>query len=192
MTRLPKRKAEDEDAVGARVPPPPKLPRTGSGRPGRVINPASQSAGPSGPDEHSPGDSRIPTNSILSGTNDISVPSVGDRHPTSPAEAPMPPRRCRQAVNTASDETVDGRDVLVERTNPSRGPTIGGPEIWLSGSNFPTDLGPLYARFGDNFASAVGVLSPSFGKHLTASRPFKNLTCSRAFCPRLLVRVGLQ
>jgi hypothetical protein len=166
MTRLPKRtrnQAEDEDAVGVGVLPPPKLPRTGFGRPGRVINPASQSAGPSGPDEHSSGDSRIPTNSMLSGTNDISVPSVDDHHPTSPAKTPMPSRRFPQAVNIASDETADGRDVLVERTNPSRGPTIGGTEIWLSGSNFPTDLRPLYARFGDHFAIAVGVLSPSFG-----------------------------
>jgi len=71
----------------------------------------------------------------------------------------MPSRQSRQTViATSNEETTDGRDTVIERINPSQGPTTGGPEIWISGSNLPTGLTPLYARFGDNFAIAVGVL----------------------------------
>ena len=74
----------------------------------------------------------------------------------------MPPQQSHQIVNTAGvEETADWPDLVIERTNPSRGPTTGGPEIWISGSNFPTGLTSLYVRFGDKFARAVGVLSPS-------------------------------
>ena len=68
----------------------------------------------------------------------------------------MPSRQGCQVLNTASDrETADGQEAVIEGTNPSRGPTTGGPVIWISGSNFPA--APLYVRFGDNFAHAVGV-----------------------------------
>jgi len=71
----------------------------------------------------------------------------------------MPPHQSRQAVTAASnEETMDGHDAVIESTNPSRGPTTGGPEIWILGSNIPTGLPSLYARFGDKFAIAVGVL----------------------------------
>ena len=165
VSKLPSRTrqpAADVDAVGPMVPPPPGLPRRYSGRAGRVGNRASQSTGPSGPETHSSGDSRGPTNSVPSGTSENPVPPMDNRHPVSPAEALVPSHQRRQTVNTASVEgTEDGRDLVIERTNPSRGPTTGGPEIWISGSNFPTGLTSLYVRFGDNFARAVGVLSPS-------------------------------
>ena len=53
---------------------------------------------------------------------------------------------------------MDGPDAVIERTNPSRGPTAGGLEIWISGSNFPTGLTAIYARFGYNLTRPVGVL----------------------------------
>ena len=75
----------------------------------------------------------------------------------------MPSQQCHKTVNTAGiEEAADWRDLVIDRTNPSRGPTTGGPEIWISGSNFPTGLTSLYVRFGDNFARAVGVLSTSW------------------------------
>ena len=114
-------------------------------------------------------------------------------HLSSPAEAPMSYRQARQTLNAASDEEItDGGDVVVERTNPSRGPTTGGQEIFIQGSNFPTGLTPLFARFGDNFARAVGALVPSLWKCLTTPRSFKNLTCSRAIFLKLTFRVPFQ
>ena len=85
-------------------------------------------------------------------------------------------RQARQTPNAASDgEITDGCDAVVRITSPSRGPTTGGREIWISGSNFPTGLTPLYARFGDNIVPAVGVLVPSLGKCLTTPRSFEVL-----------------
>jgi len=173
------------------VPPPHKLPKTGSGRANRDRNQASQRAGPPGPDELASGDPRGPEINISPGTSVPPAPPVDTHHPASPVEAPMPSQQGRQVLNAASDrETADGQEAVIERTNPSRGPTTGGPEIWISGSNFPAGL--LYARFGDNFAHAVGVVSPSFGKHLISSRSFKNPTCSLAVCRELVFRVQLQ
>ena len=146
------------------VPPPSKRPRKCSGRVGRVGNPASQSVGPSGVEELSAGYPTGPTNGTPSGTRRHPVPSVDNHHPASPAEASIPSCQHRQAVNAANDEAADGQGVVVERVNPKQGPTTGGPEIWISGSNFPTDLRPLYVRFGGNATRAVGVLSSSFVK----------------------------
>ena len=193
MPKLPPRtrnRAEDVDAEGAVVPPPSKLPRKGSGCSGRggpVGNPASQGAGPS---EHSSGDSRGLTNSISSGTSGPPATSVDSHRPASPAESPMP--SCQTVSVASHQEIADGQDLVIEKVIPKQGPTTGGPEICIWGSNFPTDQKPLYARFGDNFARAVGVLSPSFGKHLTTSRSFKSLTCSCATCHQLVFQARLQ
>ena len=151
---------EDLDAGDAVVPPPPKLLKTGSGCFSRAGNPVSQGAGPSGVDEHSSGDSRGLTNNFSSGTSDPPA-VVNNLHPASPVEAPMPSCRPHQAVNAASDEeTADGRNLVIEWVAPDRGPTTGGRNIFILGSNFPTDATPLYASFGDNFARAVRLLSP--------------------------------
>ncbi len=77
----------------------------------------------------------------------------------------MPSCRNHLAVSAASrQEMADGLDLVIEKVLPNRGPTTGGPEIGIWGSNFPTDHVPLYAGFGDNFTRAVGVLPPSLGK----------------------------
>ena len=180
MSKRPRNQAEDLDAVDAAGPPPSKLPKTGSGPVIRVENPVSQSAGPSGLDELSSGESGGPTNNKSSSTSDPPI-AVDTHHPASPAGTPILPCRYHQAVSVAShQENADGLDLVIEKVIPKQGPTIGGPEICIWGSNFPTDQKPLYARFGDNFARAVGVLSSSFGKYLTTSRSFKSLTCSCA------------
>jgi len=159
--KLPPRtrnQAEDVDAVDAIVLPPHKVFRTASGHSSLERNPASQS-GPSGLAGLSSEDSRGPTNSIPSSTSEVSTPSADNHDLSPPADSPMPSRLSRQADIAASDEvTMDEHDAVVERIHPSRGPIPGGQDIWITGSNLPTDLAPLYVRFGDNFASAVGVL----------------------------------
>ena len=196
MTRLPPRtrnQGEDVETVGDATPPPNKRPRTRSGHAGRAGNPAPQSTVSSGRDDLSSGDSRGSTNGIPPGTSQNPVPPMNDFHPAPPAEAVMPSHQYHQTVNTPSgEETADGRNLVIESINPSQGPTAGGPEIWISGSNFPTGLIPLYAKFGDNFAYVVGVRPPSFGKYLTTSRSFANLTCSRVVCLKQMFRARFQ
>ena len=174
------------------VPPPSKRPRTGLGRVGHVGNSGLQGAGSSRLDELPTGGSRGPTNNIPSGTSERPAASMDNHHPASPVEAPVPPRQCRQAVNAVDDETADVQGVMVDMTNPKQGPTTGGPEIWVSGWNFPTDLRPLYVRFGNNPVCAVGVPSPPFVTHLIASRPFENMTYSRAFCRKPVFQARLK
>src|SRR5258706_5100785 len=141
VSKLPPRtrhQGEGVDAMDAVAPPPPILPRTDSGRAG---NPASRSTGPSGPNALSSGDSRGPTNSTPSGTSENPVPFVDNRHSASHAELFMPSQQCRQTVNTASvEESADWRDLVIDRTKPSRGPTTGRAEILISGSNISTRL----------------------------------------------------
>ena len=196
VTKLPsqtRNQGEEVETVGDAAPPPNKRRRTRSGHAGHVGNPASQGIISSGPDELSSGDPRGPTNSIPSDTSENPVPPMDNRHPVSPAEALFQSHQCRQTVNTVGDEeTADGRNSVIERINPSKGPTAGGAEIWILGSNFPTGRIPLYVRFGDNFAHAVGVRSPSFGIHLTTYRSLTDLTCSRVFCLRPMFRARFQ
>ncbi len=164
MLKQTKNQGEDQDARDAVVPPPSKLPKTGSGGFSRVGNLMSQGAGPSGLDELSSGDSGGPTNNIASGTSGPPANSVDSHRPASPAESPMPSWRYDQAVNAVRrEETADGLGLVIEKVIPNHGPTTGGPEICILGLNFPTDQMPLYARFGDNFARAVHLLSHSFG-----------------------------
>ena len=122
----------------------------------RVGSPASQRACPPRPDNISIHGSIGP---ISLGISEPPVSPVESHHLASPAEAPIPSRRRHHAVNAARGETAVGRNVLVKQCNPRRGPMTGGTEIWIWGSDFPTDPMPLYARFGDNFARVVGVLS---------------------------------
>ena len=198
MSKLPPRarsQAGDVDAVDvdAIVPPPFKLPRTGSSRVGRVGNPVSQGVGPFRLDELSSGDSRGPTGHISSGTSGPPAALVETYHPVSFAGILMSSRQCPPTVNTADDEeAADWRALVIEKIVPNRGPVPGGPEICIWGSNFPTDHMPLYAKFGDNFARAVGMLTPSFGKYLIASRFFKCLTCSCALSRQLVLQEQSQ
>ena len=50
---------------------------------------------------------------------------------------------------------MDGQNAVIKGMNPSRGPTTGGIEIWIYGSNLPNCYTPLYARFGENVARVV-------------------------------------
>ena len=46
---------------------------------------------------------------------------------------------CQSRQATRDEETLDDRNAVVERTNPSRGPISGGPEI---GSQVRSSLQP--------------------------------------------------
>ena len=48
-----------------------------------------------------------------------------------------------------------GKNAVIEGTNPGRGPTIGGIEIWIYGTNLLNGSTPLYARFGENVTCVV-------------------------------------
>ena len=188
--------ADDGDAVDAVVPPPSSLLRTDSGHVDQVGIPASQSAGPSAPEELS---SRYPTGrtnttpSSIPSTSGGPVPSADNHRPAFSAEALISSRQCLPTVNAAGDaEVVDGRDLVIEKVVPNRGPTTGGPEVCILGSNFPTDQMPLYARFGDNFARAVGMLSPFLGKCLIPARFFICPTRSCALSRKLVFQALLQ
>ena len=140
------------------IPPPHKLPWTGSGHVGSL---ASQGVCPPCLDNVSTGDSTGPTPSV---TSEPPVSPVDNHHLAYSLEAPMLSRQCCQA--TVCNNTAD---VVILMANPSQGPMTGGTQIWICGLNFPTDLMPLYARFGDDCACVVGVYH-FFGKHLTTSR----------------------
>ena len=142
------------------------------GRDIRARNPTMQSDGPTGLSSGDSGGQII--DDISSSISDHPVLPVDDRRPLSPVEPSMVSRQSRQ--DTSDEETsLDGGNAVIERTNPSRGAMSGGPEIWISGSNFPTAKTPLYARFGDNFARVVGVPLPSLGQYMTTPRLFKTL-----------------
>ena len=187
MSKLPPRtrsQAEDGDTVDSVVLPPSKVSRKGysrGGRSGRVGNPVLQDAAPRLDEPFPPGAIGPP------------AAPVDSHHPTPPAKAPMPSRQYHQTVNVADDEkAADGWDLVIAKVVPNRGPTAGGPEVCLLGSNFPTDHGPLYVRFGDKFTPVVGMLSRSFGKYLIASRFFKGLTCSCAISRKLVFQAWLE
>ena len=87
---------------------------------------------------------------------------------SSPMEVPMP--SSQPVAATVEEEATDGRDPELQEANPSRGPTTGGLQIWIEGSDFPTGLMPLYARFGDNFARVVSTLFLLFDHYLIERR----------------------
>ena len=91
-------------------------------------NLTTQRDGPSGPTDLSSGDSggQI-THSISSSISDCPVLPANDHRPPSPAEPSM--AVCQTRLATSDNETLDGRNAVIERTNPSRGPISCGPAI---------------------------------------------------------------
>ncbi len=153
VPKLPSRtrnRAIDVNDADDMVQPPYKLPRTSSGP---VGSQASQGVFPPRPDNLSS------TDPSPSGISDPHVAPVDNHRLVSPAGAPVPTRRWRHVVKAVRDETAEGRNIVVRNANPRRGPMAGGTEIWIWGSDFPTDWMPFYARFGDNFTRVVGVPS---------------------------------
>ena len=153
MSKRRRDQADSQNAVDAVAPPPSKLPKTGSGPVIRVENPVSQGTGPSGPDELSSGESGGPTNNTSSPSTSDPPTAVDYQRPASPTGTPC---RRQQAATMASDEeTAEGPELVIEWVSPEQGPTTGGRNVFILGSNFPTDQMPLYASFGDNFTRAV-------------------------------------
>ena len=79
------------------------------------------------------------------------------------------------------EDPIDGQHAVIEGTNPGRGPTTGGIEIWIYGTNLPNGSTPLYARFGEHVTRAVSTneLLRVSGFNLVPSR----LPFGLAYCP---------
>ena len=76
--------------------------------------------------------------------------------------SPAPPAESSRSIpiplsSATFEENMDGRDPVIEGTNPGRGPITGGLDIWIHGSNLPDGSRPLYARFGENVTRVVSV-----------------------------------
>jgi len=120
----------------------------------------SCSVRPSTQDQRSSGSSGGLDNvgSIFSQTNNPNSLPTGVQDRASPAAHAETSRSTRILFPSATvEETMDGRDAVIEGTNPGRGPTTGGLDIWIYGSNLPDGSRPLYARFGDNVTRVVSV-----------------------------------
>ena len=95
---------------------------------------------------------------ISSQKDNPSLLPTGVQDRASPAPLAESSRSIRNSLPSATfEETTDGRDAVIEGTNPGRGPTTGGLDIWIYGSNLPDGSTPLYARFGDNVSRVVSV-----------------------------------
>ena len=172
VTKLPPRprnEGEGGDDVDDVDSHPHRAPIMVADRASRVGPTAPQSVGPSSQGQLSSGDSRRPTDSTSSHSNERLMDPTDNPRLPSPREVAIRPRQ-----PVTEEETTLGTDPILQEANPSRGPTTGGLQIWIEGSDFPADLTPLYARFGDNFARVVGTLFVSFDHRLIEPRLSEN------------------
>ena len=87
---------------------------------------------------------------------------------------------------------MDGQNAVMEGTNPGRGPTTGGIEIWIYDTNLPNGSMPLYARFGENVTRVVSTSEPLRvpGFNLVPSRTPSNLAYYPVNCRLETARAG--
>ena len=96
------------------------------------------------------------TGSVPSQTINTALPPTSIQDRASPVPHAESSRSIRVSAPSATVEgSIDGQDAVIEGTNPGRGPTTGGLEIWIYGSNLPDGSRPLYARFGENVTRVV-------------------------------------
>lgn len=96
------------------------------------------------------------TGSVPSQTINTALPPTSIQDRASPVPHAESSRSIRVSAPSATvEENIDGQDAVIEGTNPGRGPTMGGLEIWIYGSNLPDGSRPLYARFGENVTRVV-------------------------------------
>ena len=133
--------------------------------------------------------------SSTSQTNNPTIPSASAQDLASPAPQVESSHPVGILVPSASfEDPMDGQNAVIEGTNPGRGPTTGGKEIWICGTNLPNDSTPLYARFGENVTRVVSAneLLWTSGFDLTHS----SASFSPAYCPvtcrHETVRVGFR
>ena len=142
---------------GSNLPTPPRR-NTRKKVPGFV---RSGAAGPSTQGQHSSGSSGSldDVGCIPSQRNNPTFLPTGAQDRASPVPHAESSHSIRNPLPSAAfEETMDGRDAVIEETNPGRGPTTGGLNIWIHGSNLPGgSMPPLYARFGDNVTRVVSV-----------------------------------
>ena len=95
----------------------------------------------------------------VTGTSQLNNPTVP---PASTQDLASPPPHADSfrpvgisAPPATVEDPMDGQNAVIEGTNPGRGPTTGGIEIWIYGTNLPNGSTPLYARFGENVTRVV-------------------------------------
>ena len=151
---------ELEDGGNLPAPPRRNIRRKSARDNGFARTATSCSVRPSTQDERTSGSSGGLDNvgSIFSQTNNPNFLPTGVQDRASPAAHAESSRSTRIPLPSAIvEETTDRRDTVIEGTNPGRGPTTGGIDILIYGSNLPDGSRPLYARFGDNVARVVSV-----------------------------------
>ena len=161
-----------------------------------AIPAASCSGWPSSPDPLSSGSARGLGN--LSGTSQPDNPTVPPANPQDLA-SPAPHADLFHPVGISAppasvEDPMDGQNAVIEGTNPGRGPTTGGIEIYIYGTNLPNSSTPLYARFGEN---VTRVVSPSEllrvpGSNLVLSRTPFSLAYYPVSCRLETVRAGFR
>ena len=163
------------------------------------IGPATScSVGPSTQDQLSSGSSGGLGNvSSTSQTNNPTVPpaSASAQDLASPAPQAESSRPVGIPLPSASiEDPMDGQNAVIEGTNPGRGPTTGGIEIWIYGSNLPNGSTPLYARFGEHVTRVVSAseLLWVFCFDLIHSRAPFNLAYCPVNCRPETVRAGFR
>ena len=89
---------------------------------------------------------------------------------------------------------MDGQNAVIEGTDPSRGPTTGGIEIWIYGTSLPNGPLLLYTRFGENVTCVVSTneLLGVPGFNLVPSRTPFSLAYYPVSCRLETVRAGFR
>ena len=134
----------------------------------------------------------------VSGTsrpNNPTVPPVSAQHLASPPPYADLFRLVGISTPPATvEDPMDGHHAVIEGTNPGRGPTTGGIEIWIYGTNLPNGFTPPYARFGENVTRVVSTseLLRVSGFNLVPSRPLFGLAYYPVSCRLKTVRAGFR
>ena len=98
------------------------------------------------------------------------------------------------ALPATVEDPMDGQDAVIKGTNPGRGPTTGGIEICIYGTNLPNGSTSLYARFGKNVARVVSTseLLRVSGFNLVSSRPPFSLAYHPVSCRLETIHAGFR
>ena len=103
----------------------------------------------------------------VSGTSQPNDPTVPPASAQDLASPPPPVDSFHPVGISAPPATVedpmDGQKTVIEGTNSSCGPTTGGIEIRIYGTNLPNGSTPLYARFGEHVLVLSVLAASSFG-----------------------------
>ena len=117
--------------------------------------------------------------------SDIWLPYI-TRRSSRPIRVSVPP--------SSVEDPIDRQNAVIEGTNPGQGPTTGGIEIWIYGTNLPNGSTPLYARLGENVTRVVSAneLLGVCGLDVIPSRTSFNPAFCPVTCPRGYPLAGIS